>query len=172
MDLFETINRRRSVRAFEKRTVEEEKISAILEACNAAPSAGGLQAYEIYLIRSEEKLSELAQAALEQDFIAGAAFALVFCAHPRRSAIKYGNRGSELYCIQDATIASAYAQLAATALGLGCVWVGAFDDAKVLQSIGAPHALKPIAIIPMGYPAELPQATPRRGVNRLVHTVS
>ena len=172
MDLFATIKRRRSVRAFEKRTVEEEKINAILEACNAAPSAGDLQAYEIYLIRSEEKLTELAQAALGQDFIAGAVFALVFCAHPRRSAIKYGSRGSELYCIQDATIASAYAQLAATALGLGCVWVGAFDDAKVLQSIGAPANLKPIAIIPMGYPAELPQATPRRGVNRLVHKVS
>ena len=171
MDLFETIKRRHSVRAFEKRAVEEEKINAILEACNAAPSAGYLQAYEIYLIRSEEKLRELAQAALDQDFIAGAALALVFCAHPRRSAIKYGSRGSELYCIQDATIAGAYAQLGATALGLGCVWVGAFDDAKVLHSIGAPHALKPIAIIPIGYPAELPQATPRRGVNRLVHKV-
>jgi len=171
MDLFEVIKRRRSVRAFEKRVVEEEQVNVILEACNAAPSAGDLQAYEIYLIRSEEKLRELAQAALDQDFIAGAALALVFCAHPRRSAIKYGSRGSELYCIQDATIAGAYAQLGATALGLGCVWVGAFDDAKVLHSIGAPHALKPIAIIPIGYPAELPQATPRRGVNRLVHKV-
>ena len=171
MDLFEVIKRRRSVRAFEKRVIEEEKINVILEACNAAPSAGDLQAYEIYLIRSEEKLRELAQAALGQDFIAGAAFALAFCAHPRRSAIKYGNRGSELYCIQDATIASAYAQLAATALGLGCVWVGAFDDSKVLQVIGASETLKPIAIIPIGYPAELPEATPRRGVNRLVHKV-
>ena len=171
MDLFEVIKKRRSVRAFEKRVIEEEKINVILEACNAAPSAGNLQAYEIYLIRSEEKLRELAQAALGQDFIAGADFALVFCAHPRRSAIKYGNRGSELYCVQDATIASAYAQLAATALGLGCVWVGAFDDARGLQVIGAPQALRPIAIIPMGYSAELPQATPRRGVNRLIHKV-
>lgn len=171
MDLFEVIKRRRSVRAFEKRGVEEEKVNAILEACNAAPSAGDLQAYEIYLIRSEEKLRALTQAALGQDFIAASAFALVICAHPRRSSIKYGNRGSELYCIQDATIASAYAQLAATALGLGCVWVGAFDDARVLQAIGAPANLKPIAIIPVGYPDEVPEATPRRGVNKLVHEV-
>src|SRR4030067_2932231 len=136
MYLFEVIKRRRSVRAFEKRIIEEEKINVILEACNAAPSAGDLQAYEIYLIRSEEKLRELAQAALGQDFIAGAAFALVFCAHPPRPAIKNGSRGSELYCVQDATIASAYAQLAATALGLGCFWVGGFDGARVVQRVG------------------------------------
>lgn len=171
MDFFEVINRRRSIRAFQEKAVEEEMIKAIIEAANAAPSAGDLQAYEVYLVQAEAKLHELADAAFDQYFIAGAPVALVFCAHPRRSAIKYGSRGQELYCIQDATIACAYAQLAVTALGLGCVWVGAFDDGRVLQIIGAPDSLKPIAILPVGYPAESPPVTPRRGVKSIVHEV-
>lgn len=55
MDFFEVIRERRSVRVFQKKGVEEEKIKAILEAANAAPSAGDLQAYEIYLARSVAK---------------------------------------------------------------------------------------------------------------------
>ena len=94
---------------------------------------------------------------------------LAFCAHPRRSAAKYGRRGEELYCVQDATIACAYAQLAATALGLGSVWVGAFDTDAVAQAIGARRDWRPVALLPIGYPAESPEATPRRSLNELVH---
>jgi len=171
MDFFEVIEKRRSIRVFQEIPVEEEKIRTILKAANDAPSAGDLQAYEIFLVRSEQKLRDLAFAALSQFFIAEATVALVFCAHPRRSSIKYGYRGLELYCIQDATIACAYAQLAVTALGLGCVWVGAFDDEQVLGIIGSQDNLKPVSILPIGYPAESPPSTPRRGVNRIAHEV-
>lgn len=171
MDFFEVIEKRRSIRTFQEMSVEEEKIRTILQAANDAPSAGDLQAYEIYIVRSEHKLKDLAFAALSQFFIAEAPLALVFCAHPRRSSIKYGDRGSDLYCVQDATIACAYAQLAVTALGLGCVWVGAFDDERVLRIIGASDNLKPVSVLPIGYPAESPPSTPRRGVNRIAHEV-
>jgi nitroreductase len=171
MDFFETIKKRRSIRAFQEREIEEEKSTSFLEAANAAPSAGDLQAYEIYLVRSEAKRRELSNAALEQFFIAEAPLVLVFCASPRRSAIKYGGRGTALYCLQDATIACAYAQLAVTALGLGSVWVGAFDEDKVLEIIGAPNSLIPIAILCIGYPAESPPPTPRRMIENLVHEV-
>lgn len=171
MDFFEVINKRRSVRAFLEEPVEEGKVKAILEAANAAPSAGDLQAVEIYILRSEEKLRELAQAALGQYFIAEAPLALVFCAHPARSLIKYGMRGAELYCLQDATISCAYTQLAATALDLGSVWVGAFEDDLVIKLIGASDNLRPVAILSIGYPAEIPPSTPRRGIRSLVHDV-
>lgn len=171
MDFFEVIRERRSVRVFQEKGVEEEKIKAIIEAANAAPSAGDLQAYEIYFTRSVTKRRDLVQAALAQEFIAEAPVAIIFCANPRRSAMKYGDRGAELYSIQDATIACAYAQLTATALGLGAVWVGAFNDTKVLHVIGAPHTLKPVAILCIGYPAESPAPTPRRGIKDLVHEV-
>jgi nitroreductase len=87
---------------------------------------------------------------------------------PSAAAAKYQERGARLYAIQDATIACAFAMLAATALGLGTVWVGAFDDAAVQRVLGC-HALLPVAILPIGYPAEEPEPTPRRSLADLVH---
>ncbi len=93
---------------------------------------------------------------------------LVFCADHMRSAAKYGKRGVELYAVQDATIAAAYCQLAASALGLATVWVGAFDPEIAREAIGAPDQVTPVAIVPIGYPAEAPEPTPRRRLAELV----
>jgi nitroreductase len=170
VDLFEVIKRRRSVRAFAPEAVEAEKVAQVLAAANAAPSAGNLQGYEIFRVTLEKERAALARAALDQFFVAQAPVVLVFCANQARSAAKYRERGARLYAIQDATIACAFAMLAATALGLGTVWVGAFDDAAVQRVLGCPDLL-PVAILPVGYPAEEPEPTPRRSLTDLVHEV-
>lgn len=171
MDFFDVMAKRRSVRAYRSTVVEPDKLEAILKAANCAPSAGNLQAYEIFLVRKDADRKALALAALSQDFLAQAPVALVFCANPERCSGKYGPRGVRLYAVQDATIACAFAMLAATALGLACVWVGAFDDRGVRRAIRAPESLLPVAILPLGYAAEQPDATPRRGLRELVHEV-
>jgi len=171
MDFFDAVARRHSVRAFENVEVEQEKVERILEAANRAPSAGDLQAYQVYLVRSRNLRLALARAALDQMFIAEAPLVLVFCAAPAKSAIKYGRRGQQLYALQDATIACAYAQLAATALGLGAVWVGAFDEDAVRRAIGIQEDEIPISILPVGYPAQAPAPTPRRRLKDLVREV-
>lgn len=171
MDFFELIRARRSVRAYSPAPVEDDKLQAILTAANLAPSAGNLQAYEIYLVRDRQVRLALARAALEQWFISEAPLALVFCANPERSASRYGRRGVRLYALQDATIACTFAMLAVTALGLATVWVGAFDDEAVRRAIGAPEGHQPVAILPIGYPAEQPAAAPRRALKDLVHEV-
>lgn len=171
MNFFELIESRRSVRAYSPAPIEPEKLHAILEAANRAPSAGNLQAYEIYLVRDAAVRRLLARAALDQFFLAQAPVVLVFCTHARRSAERYGRRGAELYALQDATVACTFAMLAAAAQGLGTVWVGAFDEEAVRRAIGAPEAHRPVAILPVGYPAEQPQATPRRSLSELVHEV-
>jgi len=109
MDFFEAVKARQSIRAFQSRTVEEEKMNRIVEAVNLAPSAGGLQAYEIIVVKDSRRKEELAKAAGGQGFVSEAPACLVFLTYPERSSRKYGKRGSELYCIQDATIAAAYA---------------------------------------------------------------
>jgi nitroreductase len=168
VDLFEVIERRRSVRAFIPKAVEAEKVTQVLAAANAAPSAGNLQAYEIFQFTLADDREALARAALNQFFIARAPVVLVFCANPARSAAHYRERGARLYAVQDATIACAFAMLAAAALGLGTVWVGAFDDAMVQRVLGR-HNLMPVAILPIGYPAETPEPTSRRSLDDLVH---
>ena len=168
MEFFEVIRNRHSIRAFTAQGIEPEKIQAILEAANAAPSAGNLQGYEIFAVTQRDVLLALQRASNEQEFIGQAQIALVFCAHPARSAGKYGERGVNLYCAQDATIACAYAQLAATALGLATVWVGAFNDDGVREAIHVGSDLRPVAILPIGYPGKEPKIRPRRELSELV----
>lgn len=123
------------------------------------------------MVQDENKKRELALASFAQSFVAEAPVVLVFCANPGRSEKRYGKRGKNLYCIQDATIAAAYAQLAAVDLGLGSCWVGAFDEKEVLRILGNPEGLIPVAIIPIGYPAEQPPSTGRRKLEDIVHKV-
>jgi nitroreductase len=168
MKFSDLVRKRHSVRAYSPRPVEEAKLKAIMEAVNSAPSAGGLQAYEVFAVKEEKKKRELARAALGQDFIVEAPVCLVFSANPKRSSVKYGARGEELYSLQDATIAAAFAMLAVVDLGLSTVWVGAFDDEEVKEVVGA-DSLRPVAILPIGYAAEEPEATPRRSVEDIFH---
>ncbi len=171
MEVFECIRRRRSIRAYQDRPVPEDALRQILEAINAAPSAGNLQAYQVFLVRDAAKRRALAQASGGQEFIAQAPVVLVFCTDAARSGWRYGLRGERLYSLQDATIACAYAQLAAVALGLGTVWVGAFQDEAVIRALDLPRGLHPVAILPIGHPAESPAPTPRRALDDLVRAL-
>jgi nitroreductase len=168
MDYFEVVKARHSVRAFEKKPVEEEKIRRIIEAINLAPSAGDLQAYEVVVVKDPMLKDKLAKAAFGQNFVSEAPVCFVFVAYPERSSKKYGRRGSELYCIQDAAIATTYAMLAATSLGLSSTWVGAFDEEPAARAVGATGGKRPVAILPVGYAAESPEKTPRRPVGDIV----
>ncbi|MFN8597167.1 MAG: nitroreductase family protein [Anaerolineae bacterium] len=169
MDFFDVVEARQSVRAFMPQPIEPEKVQQILAAIDRAPSAGNLQGYEVYLVTRRQALEALARATNGQDFIAQAPLALVFCANPARSSPKYGQRGATLYCVQDATIACTFAQLAITAIGLASVWVGSFDEDSVRAAIGVGAELRPVAFLPIGYPAEAPERRSRRVLADLVH---
>jgi nitroreductase len=168
MEFRELMQVRRSVRAYEAREVEAAKLESVLEAARAAPSAGNLQAYEVWVVSHGAVKTALAHAALNQMFVAEAAAVLVFMACPGRSAVRYGERGEQLYAVQDATLACAYAQLAATELGLATCWVGAFHDDRVRAALADPEDRRPVAILPVGYAAEAPGPTGRRALRELV----
>jgi len=168
MDFDLLVNKRQSIRAYQSRTIEREILNNILEIMNTAPSAGNLQGYQVYIVEDFDTRLALAQAAYNQEFIAQAPVDLVFCAHPERSQTRYGSRGRNLYCIQDATIACCYAMLAATNNGLGSVWVGAFDQEGVKRAVPVEEGLIPVAILPIGYPAEVPERRSRRRLEDLV----
>lgn len=168
MELFETIHARQSVRAYQSKDIEPDQLKTILSAANQSPSAGNLQAYQIILLREKSLVLKLSQATYNQDFMMQAPVVLIFCADVERSAAKYGAAGERLFSVQDATIATAYAQLAATALGLATCWVGAFDEQKVAGVLGLKPGVRPVAILPVGWPAESPERTPRRALAELV----
>jgi len=168
MDFFEVLKRRHSVRRFKEKEIEKDKVKKLLEVANSAPSAGNLQAYRIFLVRDKAKKKRLARAAVNQEFVSQAPIDLVFCMDPFRSGRTYGTRGETLYSIQDATISCTQVHLAAVDLGLGSVIVGAFDEAEVSKILRIPADLRPIIILPIGYPDETPEKTPRRSLDDLV----
>lgn len=165
-DFFATVRNRHSIRQYQTdMPVEDEKLHAILEMASAAPSAGDLQSYGIMVVRNVELRKKLAVAAQNQLFIHDAPVCLVFYTDPARADKEFGERGKSLYATQDATIAAAYAQLAAVAAGLGSTWVGYFDEEQVCRTLDLEAGYTPIALLSLGYPAEIPEATSRRQLN-------
>jgi len=167
-DFFELIKERQSIRTFQKKDIEPEKVEKILKSVLLAPSAGNLQSYRIFEIRDEQTKFELAKAAYNQMFISEAPVCLVFCADENRAASHYGVKGRELFSIQDATIAGVYSILAVESLGLGTVWVGAFDTNEVISILKAENNLRPVAIMPVGYPKEITQKTGRKDLSEIL----
>jgi nitroreductase len=171
MEFFEVVEKRHSIRKYNETPVEEEKLQQILQTINRAPSAGDLQGYEVFVVRKTEHRQALVVAADGQAFLAEAPVVLVFCSNPARSAVWYKKRGIKLYSVQDATIACTFAMLAACALGLATVWVGAFSEQAVRKAISLPDDLMPVAMLPVGYAAKEPRITPRRELADLVHEI-
>jgi nitroreductase len=171
MDIFEVFSGRHSIRAFTDREVPDEVLGKIFEAVNRAPSAGNLQAFDIYLVTKKEHKEALCRASHDQEFLVQSPLVLVFCAVPTRSSVRYAERGETLYCIQDATIACTFAMLAAAALGLDSVWVGAFDENAVHKIIKAEPGHRPVTMLPLGYRDEAPRIRPRRALDEIVHRV-
>ncbi len=169
VDVFEAIMGRRSIRAFQNRDVPPEIVDRLIEAARWAPSAGNIQPWEFIIVRNQETKRRLAEAALGQSFIEEAPVAIVVCADEERSARGYGMRGRTLYCIQDTAAAIQNIHLAAYAMGLGTCWVGAFREDEARKVLNIPEGVRPVAIIPVGYPAESPPPRSRRPLKQIIH---
>lgn len=162
MELMEAIKGRRSVRRFSGKPVSREDVEAVLEAGRWAPSAGNLQARDFFVVEGDRALKEkLAKASLNQRFVADAPVVIVICANRKRIE-DYGERGAELYCVQDASASCQNMLLAIHSLGLGACWVGAFDEGAVSEALGLEPHMRPVAIIPFGHPAAQGRPPARR----------
>lgn len=160
MEILKAVKQRRSIRDFQKKDIPKEVIDKLIEALIWAPSAGNLQARKFYLIRNEEIKKRIADAALKQLFIAEAPLVVIGCADSR-IAYKYGERGVNLYSIQDVACSLMGMMLVAYENGLGSVWVGAFHEDKLSDILKLPKYLRPVAIVPVGYPSKIPSPPPR-----------
>lgn len=146
----ENLFHRVSIRRYEDRPVEEEKIRQILKAAFAAPSAGNQQPWEFYVIRDKDTISALSKASPYAGCLEKAPAAIVSCC---RTDIIF-----PAYAQIDLSIATEHIWLEADALGLGAVWLGIapLEDRmqKVEQILGIPEGLRAFAIVALGYPAE------------------
>ena len=165
-DLFAVMAKRRSTRKFTDKPVETTKIDKIIAAADTAPTAGNFQGFEIFYVKSPEKKKLLVEACNKQPYV-DAPVVLVFCKNPSRVKFDFPEDVLKKFAIQDATLAAGYSQLAAQALGLSSIWIGMFNEQKVMDVIGTD--LVPSSVLCIGYPEQTKFPKPRRNLKDLVH---
>ncbi len=165
-DLFAVMAKRRSTRKFSDKPVETTKIDKIIAAADTAPTAGNYQGFEIFYVKSPEKKKLLVEACNNQPYV-NAPVVLVFCKNPSRVKFDFPDYVLKKFAIQDATLAAGYSQLASQALGLSSIWIGMFDEQKVMDVVGTD--LVPSSVLCIGYPKQTKFPKPRRNLKDLVH---
>jgi len=158
MEVFEAIEKRRSIRKYKPSSIPNENLKKILEAARLAPSAGNRQPWRFMVIRSPERKKLLAEAARNQMFLMDAGVIIVALADPE---------ASPKWCKQDTMIAMEHMVLASTGLGYGTCWIGAFEEELVKQLLGVPERIAVVALLPIGVPDEKPQPKPRKGFGQI-----
>jgi nitroreductase len=158
MDVLEAIRTRRSVRKYKPEPIPNEKLETILDAARLAPSASNRQPWRFVVVEDRERGKALARAADDQTFIGDAGAIIVAVSDPEKSA-----RWHE----KDTMIALEHVVLAATALGYGTCWIGAFDEDAVKRLLKIPAKMKVVALLPIGVPDEKPSLRPRRKMSEI-----
>jgi nitroreductase len=169
LEIPDAILKRKSVRAYAPKGLTDEELEALIKAAISAPSAGNMQPWGFVAVRDRGVKEALVEAAHGQSFIASAPVVIVVCADPARTTPRYGERGEKLYCLQDTAAAVENIMLTAAHNGLGTCWIGAFDEGMAAAAIGLPGGIRPVAMIPVGYPAQDPTPRPRRPVAEVLH---
>ncbi len=152
MDVWEAIKRRRSVRAYLDKEVEEEKVRKILEAAREAPSASNRQEWRFVVVQEKSKRQALMQAAKGQAFVAQAPVVIVCCADTDNHIMSCG----QLCYPIDVAIAIDHMTLMAVELGLGTCWVGAFYEDEVKRILSIPESIRVVELLTVGYPQQEP----------------
>lgn len=151
-DFLSLAESRYSVRSFTDRKVEPEKLEKILQAGRVAPTAVNNQPQVIYVLQSPEALAKMGQAT---KYLFGAPQALLVCydeniCWKNRHHEDAGRPSGEV----DASIVLTHMMLQAWELGIGSCWIGAFQPSAVAEAFGIPANEHPVAILPLGYPAD------------------
>ncbi len=160
MNFSEAVSNRISCRSYNGEQVSDEDLAKILEVMQVAPTAAHYQAYRVRVTIDLELIAKVGEIAGQEDRFEGATAMIVFFAVPEEGAERFGDRSRKLYSVQDATLACAYAQLAASDLGIASLWVGSVDEVQVLEACGLSKegadglGLWPVAVSLFGYTDE------------------
>jgi len=148
-ELIQAIFARRSIRRYTAEPVSGADIETLLEAAMAAPSASNRKPWSFVVVTERQTLDRLAEVHPHGKMLFEAALCIAVCGGPT---------SSERFWVQDCSAATENLLLAATALGLGAVWLGVYprEDrvAAVRQVLGIPDTIAPLNLISIGHPAE------------------
>ncbi|MCM8784360.1 MAG: nitroreductase family protein [Candidatus Omnitrophica bacterium] len=164
MELMEAVNKRRSVRNYRDRPVEEEKLKRVLEAGRLAPSAKNLQEWRFIIVRDKNKRLELMSAAKGQKFVSEAPIVIVACAVNTDYKMTCGQYAYPI----DVAIALTHISLKAVEEGLGTCFIGAFYEDKVKEILSIPSEVRVVELMTLGYPKEINPTINRKEMEEIV----
>ena len=164
MDFLELARKRYSVRAYKPDPVEDGKLQKVLEATRLAPTACNIQPFQFIVIHTKGREAELRRIYSASWFVQ-APIVICACGIPGESWCRQDGKN---YCDIDVTIAMDHLILAATELGLGTCWIGAFNPDAAREVLGLPSDVEPIAFTPLGYPNDKPGHKSRNNIDKLV----
>ncbi|TFH04490.1 MAG: nitroreductase [Spirochaetales bacterium] len=166
MTVHDAIRNRKSVRSFQDRPVEHDKLERVMEAGRLAPSARNDQEWRFVVVTDAATREQLIRGARNQTFVGQAPAVIVACADTNHRLMSCGHPSFLI----DVSIALDHITLAAVDEGLGTCWIGAFDPDLVREILGIPAAIEVIELMPIGYPADPDRIEKKRlPMNEIVH---
>ncbi len=153
-ETLETMWKRRSVRKYKSDPIPDDDLNLILEAARRAPTGGNRQKWRMVVVTDPDMRRKTAEACSRQMWMADAAVILCMVTEPGQGKV-------------NGTIVLDHAILAATSLGYGTCWVGAYDEGKVKEVLGIPADHGIVCLTPVGVSAEVPAARPRKEPSEL-----
>lgn len=164
----EVIKARTSIRSFTGEKLTEEQINTLLDAAMAAPTDRNLQPWRFVVLTDDEAKLSLYSREHHRKMVAEAGAVIVVCGETMRDGRPSEDNPDAQpekvpndYWFEDCCAATENLLLAATALDLGAVWLSCYPSERIIKRIqgvlGLPETVVPLAIVPVGYPAERPE---------------
>jgi nitroreductase len=166
MSVLRIMKERRSVRRYKPEPIPEEVLLRVLEAARFSPSGKNLQPWKFIIVKDNKVKKRLAEASLEQSFIAEAPIVVVACGFPDECYSRMGNYMKSWPV--DVAIAVEHLILQAQEEGLGTCWIGAFEEKEVKLILQIPDNVRVLALTPLGYPDEIPLSRGRKSLDEIV----
>lgn len=164
MDFLDLARKRYSVRAYQSKPIKYDMLQKVLEAARIAPTACNIQPFQLIIVQTQGREEELLRV-YNQPWFVEAPIVICACGIPSQS---WCRKDGKNYCDVDVTIALDHLILAATELGLGTCWIGAFNYEEARKVLKLSEDLEPIAFTPLGYPNDQPGNTIRKSIEELV----
>jgi nitroreductase len=176
MDVFEAIKTRRSIRAYKSKTVDQNALNKILEAGRLAPSWANTQTWRFVVVQDPGIKAQLADAAAAPDsrnnkVIKQAPVVIAACAELNKAGFRDGKPVTDKegsWYMFDAGITMQNMVLEAMELGIGTLYIGAFDAKKAGAFLGVPEGYACVALLPLGFADEAPEARARKDISEIV----
>jgi len=175
LDFEEVICKRRSIRLFEERNVEDDIIRKVVEHASKAPSGGNLQHWEFIAVKNKELIKKITETTYSgnirtsspQEWIRTAPVVIIVCYTPRSIIARYGEEGKPVGMLaMGAAIENIL--LSAVNLGLGACWVSGFRAEELVSVLDLPRGVVPVSIVPIGYPKTVPESPPKLPVDEIL----